>query len=297
MKMENSNAMAMFKNRISQWVKYSEYAVLVRNGRKYIIPAPNARMSIYDPLANAEEMVTSFLNYGKELHTQKSRKRVMEISLEIASKYGLIGWMTALPKDPSFFECEETYLGINGLLFGNRRIMETKEYIDFFTKHNSKRHDPEIAYFMRRDDIYDVVFSARYMEPLAWGTAISENLYAHFLRFMQKFNNGSEPSPDGQPEDSDMSMTYAHPGISLQMWAEDSPEMLWCFDSLKTMVEVAYCTFLSADTHPLRVCKHCGKIYYHTHSRNEFCSPRCRNQWNVYRSRERTSIKQENPHE
>ena len=146
--MENSNAMAMFKNRISQWVKYSEYDVLVRNGRKYIVPAPNARMSIYDPLANAEEMVTNFLNYGKELYLQKSRSRVMEVSLEIASKYGLTGWMTALPKDSSFFEREETYLGINGLLFGGRHIVETKEYMDFFTTHSSKKHDPEIAYFM-----------------------------------------------------------------------------------------------------------------------------------------------------
>ena len=57
-------------------------------------------------------------------------------------------------------------------------------------------------------------------------------------------------------------MKYTHPGISLLMRAEDSPEMLWCFDSLKTMLEVAYCTLLSADAHPLRICKHCGKIYY-----------------------------------
>ncbi len=291
--MENSNAMAMFKNRISQWVKYSEYTVLVRNGRKYIVPAPNARMSIYDPLANAEEMVTDFLNYGKELYSQKSRKRAAEISLEIASKYGLTGWLTALPRDSSFFEREETYLGINGLLFGGRHILETKEYMDFFTTHSSKKHDPEIAYFMRRNDIYNVVFSSRYMEPLSWGTAISENLYAHFLRFRQNFN--SESSADGQPESFGATMKYNHPGISLLMWAEDSAEMLWCFDSLKTMVEVAYCTLLSVDTHPLRVCKHCGKIYYHTHSRNEFCSPRCRNQWNVYRSRKKIIVKPGTP--
>lgn len=293
--MENSNITNLFKNRISQWVKYSEYAVLVRNGGKYIVPAPNARMSIYDPLANAEKMVTDFLNYGKELYLQKTRKRIAEISLEIASKYGLTGWMTALPKDSTFFEREETYLGINGLLFGDRQIMDTKEYIDFFTTHSSKRNDPEIAYFMRRDTIYDVVFSARYMEPLAWGTAISENLYAHFLRFRQNFN--SESSSDVQPASSGVTMKYTHPGISLLMWAEDSAEMLWCFDSLKTMVEVAYCTLLSADTHPLRVCKHCGKIYYHTHSRNEFCSPRCRNQWNVYRSRKKIIVKPGNPPE
>ncbi len=115
-------------------MKYSEYDVMVQNGRKYIIPAPNARMSIYDPLANAEEMVTDFLNYGKELYTQKNRKR----------------------------------------------LMETKEYIDFFTTHSSKRHDPEIAYFMRRDDIYDIVFSARYMEPACVG-------YRNFRKYLHTF--------------------------------------------------------------------------------------------------------------
>ena len=32
-------------------------------------------------------------------------------------------------------------------------------------------------------------------------------------------------------------------------------------------------------------CKHCGKLFYATDIRSEFCSARCRNQYNVYKSR------------
>lgn len=286
--MENSSMTELFKNRVSQWVRYSDYTIIEENGNRYITPAPGARLSIYDPLANAEEIVTDFLNYGKELYPLKFGKRAEEISLEIASKYGLLGWMTALPKDDAFSTYEETYLGVNGVLFDNRRIMETEEYIRFFTTHGSQKNDPAIAYAMRRGDIYNTVFSPRYREPLLWSAALAEGLYAHFQRSISQKN--CEDSANGDPESPRMATTYTHPGITLQMWTEDSPEMLWSFDSLKTMAEVAYCVFLSADTHPLRICKHCGKIYYHTHSRNEFCSPRCRNQWNVYRSRKRIIV-------
>ena len=109
--MENSNAMAMFKNRISQWVKYSDYIILEQNGKKYISPAPGSRMSIYDPLADAEELVTDFLNWGRRFYGNEFDEPTDKIAMEIASKYGLAGWMVALPKDRKFSSYEETYLG------------------------------------------------------------------------------------------------------------------------------------------------------------------------------------------
>lgn len=292
MKMENSNAMAMFKNRISQWVKYSDYIILEQNGKKYISPAPGSRMSIYDPLADAEELVTDFLNWGRRFYGNEFDEPTDKIAMEIASKYGLAGWMVALPKDRKFSSYEETYLGASGKIFGKGNNMKTKEYIQCFTAHDPYEDDPKIAYIMHREDIYNIVFSSRYREPFLWSTIFAAILYAHFTSIM---DNGDSRTPSSKRLSSEhMAIASNNSDLSLQMWSGDSPEMFWCFDSLKAAVETAYCAFLTANTHPLRVCKHCGKIYYHTHSRNEFCSPQCRNQWNVYRSRERTSIKREN---
>ena len=36
---------------------------------------------------------------------------------------------------------------------------------------------------------------------------------------------------------------------------------------------------------PLRLCKHCQKVFLGSRSNAAFCSPRCKNQYNVYKSR------------
>lgn len=36
---------------------------------------------------------------------------------------------------------------------------------------------------------------------------------------------------------------------------------------------------------PLRLCKHCQKVFLDSRSNAAFCSPRCKNQYNVYESR------------
>ena len=36
---------------------------------------------------------------------------------------------------------------------------------------------------------------------------------------------------------------------------------------------------------PLRLCKHCQKVFLSSRSNSAFCSPRCKNQYNVYKSR------------
>ena len=39
------------------------------------------------------------------------------------------------------------------------------------------------------------------------------------------------------------------------------------------------------DDQPLRLCKHCQKVFLGSRSNAAFCSPRCKNQYNVYKSR------------
>ncbi|HBT64618.1 MAG TPA: hypothetical protein DEB10_08170 [Ruminococcaceae bacterium] len=61
--------------------------------------------------------------------------------------------------------------------------------------------------------------------------------------------------------------------------------MVWDFNSLKQMIETVYAVLVSKAETPLRMCKHCGKAFYATHGRSEFCDTKCRNQYNVYKFR------------
>lgn len=49
---------------------------------------------------------------------------------------------------------------------------------------------------------------------------------------------------------------------------------------------------LTDDDSSLKVCKHCGKAFAATRSNMEFCSPQCKNQYNVYKSRAKKIIHQ-----
>ena len=75
---------------------------------------------------------------------------------------------------------------------------------------------------------------------------------------------------------------------------------LWLWQ-LRDISIIGICLILSAlalaqslctEEPVLRVCKNCGKIYYNPHARSEFCSVRCRNQYNVraWRSRQRENV-------
>lgn len=54
-------------------------------------------------------------------------------------------------------------------------------------------------------------------------------------------------------------------------------------------------TELQADdgqyTKPLRLCKHCTKVFVVSRPRNQFCSPECKNRYNVYKSRSKNRDK------
>ena len=42
---------------------------------------------------------------------------------------------------------------------------------------------------------------------------------------------------------------------------------------------------LCSEKNPLKICKHCGKVFYAKNPKAEYDSSQCRNQANVYKSR------------
>ncbi|EDY33536.1 hypothetical protein RUMLAC_00654 [[Ruminococcus] lactaris ATCC 29176] len=42
---------------------------------------------------------------------------------------------------------------------------------------------------------------------------------------------------------------------------------------------------LTDESCEMKLCKHCGKAFIASRKGNEFCSPKCKNQYNVYKTR------------
>lgn len=65
----------------------------------------------------------------------------------------------------------------------------------------------------------------------------------------------------------------------------DSPTIAWDFQSLLLGIQMMFSFALADEQKPLRTCKQCQRAFMATRSDMVFCSPRCKNQYNVYKSR------------
>lgn len=65
----------------------------------------------------------------------------------------------------------------------------------------------------------------------------------------------------------------------------ECPALIWNFNSLLLCIQMMFSFMLTDDDFSLKVCKHCDKAFTATRSNMEFCSPQCKNQYNVHKSR------------
>ena len=68
---------------------------------------------------------------------------------------------------------------------------------------------------------------------------------------------------------------------------KDLPVIVWDFHSLLVMVQMCFSFMLTDKDSDMHMCKHCKKTFVASRKGNEFCSQRCKNQFNVYKSREK----------
>ena len=105
----------IFKKASSSWVRYSEYILAEDdNGVWYVMPAPDAKVKIYNILENYETMVIDALNVGLLcMNSEKTDEDKEQAIFSFISNYGLLGLMTALPTTPQFMNYDAVYLNKN----------------------------------------------------------------------------------------------------------------------------------------------------------------------------------------
>ena len=104
----------LFQRASSPWVRYSEYEYKkAGDGYFYITPAAESKPEVYDPLKDAERMVLDALNVGALQMNRRGESEVRDAVMAFVSRYGLLGFLTALPTTPSFMDYEAVYLPKN----------------------------------------------------------------------------------------------------------------------------------------------------------------------------------------
>ena len=65
----------------------------------------------------------------------------------------------------------------------------------------------------------------------------------------------------------------------------DKPTIVWDFHSLMLGIQMMFSFMLTDTEKPIRICKHCLQTFVASRPSAVFCSPQCKNKYNVYKSR------------
>lgn len=277
----------IFEKTSSEWVRYSKYEYKEIGGQEYLTPAADSDIAIYNPLDVAEDLVVDALNLGaalcqSEKLTDKGRASLMDFTL----KYGSLGFMTTIPLNGNFMEYPTVFFGRNS--FFDVDFMETKDYLPIFQPFGIKQGQPKTGFTMPPALVmgktleYGIVFSRNYAERTDWLFCVFSEFYTHLAACVAYHTTDN---PALQNHYADMISGFCEYGLGFRMKMDGKLTMVWDFNSLKMALETVYGFLVSSAEQPLRICKHCGKVFFATHGRTEFCESRCRNQYNVYKSR------------
>ena len=114
-----------FQNSGSRWARYSKYEYKqTSDGTLYLIPDEKLVSSVYDPLANAETMVLDALNVGMLcMRGNPDEELIKSATLDFVAKYGLFGFITALPTTPDFMNYDTVYLPKNRFIINGKNTV------------------------------------------------------------------------------------------------------------------------------------------------------------------------------
>lgn len=293
----------IFKNSSSHWVKYDRYELQeARDGSRYVTPAKNAKPTVYDPLEDADIMVLDALNVGLLMMKQKDDAEVEQAVLDFVSRYGLLGLMTALPTTPTFMDYEAVYLPKNNFI--KAETLSTEDYIaNFFPveQPDFKKRGIESAWGVAGDKNMLATAMTFSDKPLAMNMSFQREYAERYDWLLTQFKDWAfilcttdYYYKDFAVIDEDTKNIYrqamsAFDGISpsYHIALRDRPTIVWDFQSLLLGIQMMFSFAISDEQKPLRICRQCQNAFFASRPSAIFCSPRCKNQYNVYKSREK----------
>lgn len=290
-----------FEHANSHWVRYSEYEITEdENKVAYITPANDAVPEIYDPLKDVENMVLDAVNIGQMSIGKRPKIDVEMAVLDFVKKYGLLGIMTAIPTTSEFMNYDTVYLTRNPVIDADS--MPTDKYLEYFFPFgqpdmiksqngvtlNIAGDVSMMALTLTMSDrpvAFGAEFQKEYAERIDWIIRIMRDLSFVFITSFLYYNDFEKLS-DSQKDIYRKSIAIFD-GIAPTYHVEllDTPTMVWDFNSLLTVIRTMFYLLLTDKKTPLRLCKHCQEPFIASRPSAVFCSQKCKNQYNVYKSR------------
>ncbi len=259
-----------FEHSNSTWVRYSEYEWKeATDGRLYLTPCADAQPDLYDPLKEYRQLVLDALCIGRLC--MKEDQNDEEIQAEIkafAEKYGLFGLMTALPTTASFMDYEAVYLPKNQLV--RKETMSTEEYLSLFfpfDKLDLVKRGVESLWNIEGD-----------IKMMALAMTMSNAPMAVNMCFQRQYAESYEWMKQAFKD-------WAFNATTVFFYYNDYDNLIWDFHSLLLGIQMMLSFMLTDEHNPLRLCKQCMKPFIASRPSAIFCSPRCKNQYNVYKNR------------
>lgn len=284
------------------WFRYDGYEIKEIDEKHYITPKENSKIIMYDPFDLADDILVDILMIGRCVEKndiEESNKKIMEF----VEKYGLLGELTYLPLNTDIVKQNKVYLP-SGNLVSEKETLPTDEYIELFLKCKKKQkgvmkknargeildlsveNEMNPLALIDRPAEYAVVFSRAYSECLVWIMHYARTLYLTF----EAIENYSKAQDAYTKQIYDTRIKEFNPSkiackILMGKNKEDKPVLEWNFNSLKLAINTMFALNETTERRTVKMCKHCSKPFASQNLKAEYCSPQCRNQANVYKSR------------
>jgi len=296
-----------FENSNSTWVRYGKYEwKKAENGKLYLTACAKTKPIIYDPLKVYEELVLDALNIGRLGMSKASNKEIQNEIKSFAEKYGLFGLMTALPTTPSFMDYEAVYLPKNHFI--KEETMSTEEYLRLFfpfdeldilkngvkSVWNISDDKDMMALVLTMTDrplAVNMSFQREYAESFEWLKQQFTDLAFNVSTVHFYYNDKDVLEDDTKKLFRQSIASFGGNAPTYRIMLLDKPTLVWDFNSLILGLQMMMSFMLTDEQNPLRVCKKCTKPFIASRPSAVFCSPRCKNQYNVYKNREKNKDK------
>ena len=284
------------------WFRYDSYEMREIEEKHYITPKENSKVVMYDPFDFSDDILVDILTVGRFVEKNDIENAISNI-MKFVEKYGLLGELTYLPLNTDIVKQSKVYLPA-GNLVSNKETLPADEYINLFLKcekrqkvvikKNARGEILELSVenemnslaIIDRPAEYAVVFSRAYSECLVWIMHYAITLYLTF----EAIENYSKVEDAYTRQIYDTRIKEFNPSkiackILMGDNKEDKPVIEWNFNSLKIAIDTMFALNETSERKTVKMCKHCGKPFSSENLKAEYCSPQCRNQANVYKSR------------
>ena len=210
--------------------------------------------------------------------------------------------MTALTTTPEFMNYDAVYLPKNHFI--KDETMTLHEYLPLFfpfEKPDLYKDNASAQWNISSDDRRILGLSMQFSnEPIAVGMSVLPIYAERYDWFVTQFRDwafmlvSSFLFYEDKDTADDFTRDLYRRGISsfgkmaptyhISLY-DDNPKIVWDFHSLLLTIQTMFGFALTDETRPIRLCKHCNMAFISGHPNAAFCGMKCKNQYNVYKSR------------